>query len=496
MDLLPNAALESLTLSDDTPSEVKHICIIGAGAAGLAALKVITDTIQYKEGLWKPIAFEEREKVGGVWLPAPPTGNPPVTPLYDSLTTNLPHPVMAYPSLSFPPSTPLFPPASTVETYLENYASHFKLTPFIRLKTIVDAVDWDAASSKWSVRVTGDEIHTFDYLIVANGHYRLPRFPTTPGLADWIKRGKATHSAWYRHPYDLGKTVLVVGGGPSGLDISAEMRTVARTVIHSITGGSPEDVDGGSLKRRGRVAEFLDVDEGRVRFEDGTVDTGIDHCILATGYQYNYSFFPPSLLHLSFPPPAPPLPPDLYNSTYHLFPLARHLFPLTTAFPPSRAAFLGLLMKVVPLPLIEAQMHAVVKVFAEPETLDTTQEAVAIVSRYEQLRARVGDSDTAIAKAWVRFVDHEQFDYRDELHALAGGPFAGDEWKVPSWAKECYYRAAVMRAEWQALEKTGEAAEWVCNVGKGGEQEWVDLMYRVLHRADERQETTGEKTKL
>lgn len=47
--------------------EVKQICIVGAGPGGLAALKMITETPQYKAGQWKATVLEAREKVGGVW---------------------------------------------------------------------------------------------------------------------------------------------------------------------------------------------------------------------------------------------------------------------------------------------------------------------------------------------------------------------------------------------------------------------------------------------
>lgn len=50
-----------------TDSDAKTICIVGGGAAGLACLKVILDTDQYKYGLWKPVLFESRDQVGGVW---------------------------------------------------------------------------------------------------------------------------------------------------------------------------------------------------------------------------------------------------------------------------------------------------------------------------------------------------------------------------------------------------------------------------------------------
>jgi cation diffusion facilitator CzcD-associated flavoprotein CzcO len=53
-------------IQPDVP-QTKSICIIGAGPAGLAALKIILDSPQYKAGLWIPTAFEARNKIGGVW---------------------------------------------------------------------------------------------------------------------------------------------------------------------------------------------------------------------------------------------------------------------------------------------------------------------------------------------------------------------------------------------------------------------------------------------
>jgi len=45
----------------------KAIVIVGAGPAGLAALKEVLDAPQFKSGEWTPIVFEEREDIGGVW---------------------------------------------------------------------------------------------------------------------------------------------------------------------------------------------------------------------------------------------------------------------------------------------------------------------------------------------------------------------------------------------------------------------------------------------
>lgn len=258
-------------------------------------------------------------------LPADPRDDPPLTPLYDSLTTNLPHPIMAFPSFPFPPSTLLYPPAKTVLRYLEDYAAHFDVAKHVKVSTTVQSIDWDSELAQWRVRTqstTSDdpvEESIFDLVIIANGHYRVPLYPTTPGLAAWRKSGKATHAAWYRHAHNVGDTVMVVGRGPSGIDVADEMRAVCKTLIHSFPGAKHADVDGGAVKLRGRIVEFMDATQGTIRFEDGTTETNIDHCILATGYEHSLPFLPSSLLELALPPPIPPLPEKLYNSKVHIF---------------------------------------------------------------------------------------------------------------------------------------------------------------------------------
>ena len=61
-----DAAIEAERQADADALK-KRICVIGAGPTGLGALKVIADAPQYKQGLWEPVAFEAREKIGGVW---------------------------------------------------------------------------------------------------------------------------------------------------------------------------------------------------------------------------------------------------------------------------------------------------------------------------------------------------------------------------------------------------------------------------------------------
>ncbi|OSD01460.1 FAD/NAD(P)-binding domain-containing protein [Trametes coccinea BRFM310] len=460
----------------------KHICVIGAGPVGLGAIKIITDSPEFKAGQWTVTAFEARDGIGGIWYPAPPDADPPLTALYDSLTTNTPHPLMSYTSFPFRPETPLYPPASTVLAYLQDYAKTFELYPHIRFNTPVLSVRWNAQAQKWDVTVAGEEHLKFDLVLVANGHYRVPRFPATKGLDAWHARGKVTHSAWYRRPEDYTGKIIVVGGGYSGMDVASETRPFAKEVVWSITGVTPEDEDGGKFKKRGRVAEYLDADEGTVVFEDGTSESGIDHVILATGYQFNFPFLSEPDVAPTLPPqPSPPIAPLLYNSTYHIFPLAKHLFPLVSSYPPSSLAFLGLPLRVAPLPLAEIQTQTALKVFSDPTSLDLEREAEALKSRYEHFRALKGDDEVAIADAWFRFGIKEQFDYRDELYE-----FVGTDYRIPRWERELFEQKDLLRERCRELERDGEAEAWLRGVGTGPNpvEEWADFMWKVLEGAD------------
>ncbi|KAI3605239.1 flavin-containing monooxygenase [Moniliophthora roreri] len=454
----------------------RRIMIIGAGPAGLAALKVLLETPQVKSGHWIVNSFEAREKVGGIWNPAEAVDDPPLTPLYDSLTTNIPHPVMAFTSHPFPPSTPIFPPAVTVQTYLEDYTSHFNLTPHIQFNTTVRDITWLNSRNLWSATLsTGQTVEKREYhtVIVANGHFRKPRYPDTLGLSEWRKAGRTSHSSWYRRPSDLALTVrkvVVVGNGPSGQDIVAELAEHGITVIHSVLVRSAVS-DSDSIKKRGAILRFHP-DLSTVIFKDGSVETHVDHCILATGYEMEFPFLSSKLLPSSSPGVFPNawIP---WNSSYHVFPLAKHIFPFPAEshFPVGSLAFMGLILRGTPLSLFEAQARAIAKVFAEPEVLDLEYEKQAILRRHQEL----GDGKQ---NTWHKLTEPEAFTYRDELYELAGLDL-----RVEVWEKEMWLYKVELRREWRALVTAKESDRWVEGIGLGGKQEWIGLLWRILERA-------------
>lgn len=133
-------------------------------------------------------------------------------------------------------------------------------------------------------------------------------------------------------------------------------------------------------------------------------------------------------------------------------------------------------------------------------------------------------------KDWHRFEVLEQFGYRDALSAFAEtdpfesllsqpGASAEKTWsqellntssnplpqpqdspktegnqnnatskqiiRVQEWEKEMYTARDVLRKAWAQIEQSGEAGKWLKDVGRGGIDEWVDLMRKVLKFAEE-----------
>ena len=143
---------------------------------------------------------------------------------------------MTIPHFTFPPGTHLFPENGAVQAYHEQILTHWNLWKHVYLNHAVERARWNATTAQWQVRVSHSNTtheHSFDHLIVANGHYHYPSIPNLPGREEWAKgAGRAVfHSIFYRKPDQFeGRDVLVVGGGSSGSDIAKRIVGYAASV--------------------------------------------------------------------------------------------------------------------------------------------------------------------------------------------------------------------------------------------------------------------------
>ncbi len=191
------------------------ICIIGAGLSGL-----ISSYESLKAGL-KIITLEENPDLGGCWLTTyPDTRLQSLKKLYE------------WPGFKYPEGTSHYPTSQEIMAYLKGIVSQTGMSPFLNFNCRVVGISptrnypGDDTTS-WHIRVkhtkTG-KISRLDsqHLIVATGLFHIPVLPERnqiPGLSDF--KGALLHSGQVDDNYQpVGKRVVVVGNGPSGLDLA------------------------------------------------------------------------------------------------------------------------------------------------------------------------------------------------------------------------------------------------------------------------------------
>ncbi|MCO1593631.1 NAD(P)-binding domain-containing protein [Micromonospora sp. RHAY321] len=227
-----------------------RVAVIGAGAAGLAAVKALRDA-----GV-PAVCFEATDQVGGLWVYGAPD-----SPAYRTLHLNTSRGRTQFADHPMPADWPDYPDHRRIAGYLADYADRFGLRDTIRLRHTVERVTREPAGT-WTVRASGPDGPvevTVEAVVVANGHNRVPRLPDPPYPG--ASTAEQLHSHDYRGPEQLaGKRVLVVGGGNSAMDIAVDASHAAsRTLLSLRRGvwvvpkyllGRPSDTLNGALARR------------------------------------------------------------------------------------------------------------------------------------------------------------------------------------------------------------------------------------------------------
>jgi hypothetical protein len=216
----------------DTPDIAdRHdaVCVIGAGASGLAAIKNL------REHGFAVDCYERETSVGGAW-----NWRHDRSPMYAGTHLISSRPLTEFPDFPMPDTWPDYPHHSQLLSYLERYAEHFRLGEHIWFGTEVVTVT-PVGDGRWDVTThsTGggaSRVQRYAAVVVANGHNWSPKTPPYDGLVTY--RGQMIHASAYKDPAQLrGHRVLVIGGGNTGCDIAVEAAQQATTVWHSTRRG-------------------------------------------------------------------------------------------------------------------------------------------------------------------------------------------------------------------------------------------------------------------
>uniref|UniRef100_A0A8C5MG73 Flavin-containing monooxygenase n=2 Tax=Leptobrachium leishanense TaxID=445787 RepID=A0A8C5MG73_9ANUR len=271
-----------------------RVAVIGAGAAGLCSAR---NLLSRPHAFQPPVVFERSLQVGGTWVYSeePETESHQHSSMYRDLRTNLPKEIMEFPDYSFDPSLPSFIHRSEVLRYLEEYTENFHVRPHIRFNCNViavspvsedgvgDRVRWDVTSHIWENPHPVTE--RFDAVMVCAGHYSQPYVPDIPGIDTF--QGKLLHSHVYRYPESFtSRSVVLLGCGPSGIDIAIELAQHAKqvTLCHH---GPP--IRWTPPKGLSLAPPVVRATPDSLICEDGT-QLEADTLIFCTGYKYCYPF--------------------------------------------------------------------------------------------------------------------------------------------------------------------------------------------------------------
>ncbi|MDF3307173.1 NAD(P)/FAD-dependent oxidoreductase [Rhodococcus sp. T2V] len=106
-----------------------------------------------------------------------------------------------------------------LERYFNVVADKHDMKKDIEFNTRVDALEFDDATSNWTVRTDDDRTFTAHFVVTATGPLSAPIYPDVPGIDTFS--GESYHTArWPHTPVSFdGKRVAVIGTGSTGVQL-------------------------------------------------------------------------------------------------------------------------------------------------------------------------------------------------------------------------------------------------------------------------------------
>ncbi|KXN71142.1 FAD/NAD(P)-binding domain-containing protein [Conidiobolus coronatus NRRL 28638] len=309
------------------PKKIQKVLVIGLGAGGILSLRNLKKI--NTNGYINVKCFELSKDCGGVWRYDDRvnldnkdefTDNTEfncTTPMYDGLTTNVPGKIMTINEVPDNKCDDIYPTRHVIWQYLNNLVELDNLKEFVTFETKVLQVTYLIDEKQWKVKsvdmVTREETEElFDCVIDCSGFHNSNNIPNWAGIEDFKKKypGRLFHSRYYRRASEFrGKSVVVVGKGPSAMNIVQELSYEPCTVTQSsrpfkihklgekIVPQIPNNPDKPPTFVSPIVGFEIDSNTGesnndRIILEDGTKLSIPDYLIAATGYKFHFAALP------------------------------------------------------------------------------------------------------------------------------------------------------------------------------------------------------------
>ena len=213
----------------------KKIAIIGAGPSGLAQMRAFQSAAGQGAEIPEIVCFEKQEEWGGLWNYTWRTGvdeygEPVHCSMYRYLWSNGPKEGLEFADYSFEEhfgrQIASYPPRAVLLDYIEGRVRKANVRQWIRFRTPVRHVSYDAESDKFTI--TAHDLikdheykEVFDQVVVASGHFSTPNVPQFDGFPSF--NGRILHAHDFRDALEFkDKDILIIGTSYSAEDIGSQ----------------------------------------------------------------------------------------------------------------------------------------------------------------------------------------------------------------------------------------------------------------------------------
>lgn len=283
----------------------QRVAIIGAGPSGLAQLRAFQSARTKGADIPEVVCFERQDDWGGLWNYTWRTGldeygEPVHCSMYRYLWSNGPKECLEFADYTFEEhfgkAISSYPPRAVLWNYIKGRVEKTVVRDWCRFRTPVRLISFDKLINKFKI-VAHDLVaqnmytETFDYVIVASGHFSTPNVPYFDGFETF--NGRILHAHDFRDAMEFkNKNILIIGTSYSAEDIGSQCWKYG---CKSLTVSHRTKPMGFKWPNNWVEVPLLQkVENNTCTFKDGT-QKEIDAIILCTGYLHHFPFLPNEL---------------------------------------------------------------------------------------------------------------------------------------------------------------------------------------------------------
>ena len=283
----------------------QRVAVIGAGPSGLAQLRAFQSAQEKGADIPEIVCFEKQDNWGGLWNYTWRTGldvngEPVHSSMYRYLWSNGPKEGLEFADYTFEEhfGYPIasYPPRAVLWDYIKGRVEKSGVRKWVRFNNAVRRVNYDEGSGLFSVTVEDyakktEYTETFDYVVVASGHFSIPNVPEFEGFETF--NGRILHAHDFRDALEFkDKNLLIVGTSYSAEDIGSQCWKYGCKSVTVSHRTAPMGYDWPDNWQE--VPLLSKTENNTCTFQDGSKKE-IDAIILCTGYIHYFPFMEESL---------------------------------------------------------------------------------------------------------------------------------------------------------------------------------------------------------